>query len=116
MRLLSLSLQEQYKGLKDQAFDFSESQGQVIALIGLNGSGKSPLIELIGEFHRKIFHIGGYLGNVSFARHSFDSGFFEYSLINLALSFLNNRVHSTCRCWQEKSWPLYSKCGRRYFR
>lgn len=49
MRLLSLSLQEQYKGLKDQVFDFSESQGQVIALVGLNGSGKSQLIELIGE-------------------------------------------------------------------
>lgn len=49
MRLLSLSLQEQYKGLKNQVFDFSESQGQVIALVGLNGSGKSQLIELIGE-------------------------------------------------------------------
>ena len=49
MRLLSLSLQGQYKGLKEQAFDFSDSQGQVIALVGLNGSGKSQLLELIGE-------------------------------------------------------------------
>ncbi|MFL7025220.1 ATP-binding cassette domain-containing protein [Enterovibrio norvegicus] len=49
MRLVSLSLQGQYKGLKDQAFDFAESQGQVIALVGLNGSGKSQLLELIGE-------------------------------------------------------------------
>ena len=49
MRLLSLSLQGAYKGLKEQTFDLSDSQGQVIALVGLNGSGKSQLLELIGE-------------------------------------------------------------------
>lgn len=49
MRLLSLSLTGRYKGLKDQAFDFSESIGQAIALVGLNGSGKSQLLELIAE-------------------------------------------------------------------
>jgi len=49
MRLLSLSLCGSYKGLKDQVFDFSYAQDNVVALIGLNGSGKSQLLELIGE-------------------------------------------------------------------
>lgn len=49
MRLLSLSLNGRYKGLNNQAFDFSESIGQAIALVGLNGSGKSQLLELIAE-------------------------------------------------------------------
>ena len=49
MRLISLSLLGQYKGLKDQVFRFDECGGQIIALIGLNGSGKSQLLELIAE-------------------------------------------------------------------
>jgi predicted ATP-binding protein involved in virulence len=49
MRLISLKLNGQYKGLNNNFFDFSYSQGNMIALIGLNGSGKSQLLELIGE-------------------------------------------------------------------
>ncbi|WP_285260592.1 ATP-binding cassette domain-containing protein [Halopseudomonas bauzanensis] len=49
MRLLSLSLAGQYKGLKDRTFDFEAAQGNIIAFIGLNGSGKSQLLELIAE-------------------------------------------------------------------
>ncbi|MDV2963678.1 AAA family ATPase [Shewanella algae] len=49
MRLLSLHLHGRYKGLQDQEFDFTESIGQAIALVGLNGSGKSQLLELIAE-------------------------------------------------------------------
>lgn len=49
MRLLSLSLRGSYKGLKDQVFDFSYAQENIFALIGLNGSGKSQLLELISE-------------------------------------------------------------------
>ena len=49
MRLLSLSLRGSYKGLKDQFFDFSYAQGNVFAFICLNSSGKSQLLELIGE-------------------------------------------------------------------
>lgn len=49
MRLLSLSLNGQYKGLKDQTFSFDATQGNIIAFIGLNGSGKSQLLELIAE-------------------------------------------------------------------
>ncbi|MCD1587670.1 AAA family ATPase [Halomonas sp. IOP_14] len=49
MRLLSLTLSGQYKGLKDQTFSFDAAQGNIIAFIGLNGSGKSQLLELIAE-------------------------------------------------------------------
>lgn len=49
MRLLSIELFGQYKGLKDQAFDFSTVKGDVAVLIGSNGSGKSQVMELIAE-------------------------------------------------------------------
>ncbi|CRG50979.1 AAA family ATPase [Yersinia wautersii] len=49
MRLLYLNLSGSYKGLKNQFFDFSYAQDNIFALIGLNGSGKSQLLELIGE-------------------------------------------------------------------
>jgi predicted ATPase len=49
MKLLHFELIGQYKGLIDQQFDFSNAPGKVIALIGLNGSGKSQLMELIAE-------------------------------------------------------------------
>lgn len=49
MRLLSLELIDQYKGLADQTFDLSGASSSIIAFIGLNGSGKSQLMELIAE-------------------------------------------------------------------
>lgn len=49
MQLISLDLSGSYKGLKDEFFDFSYAQDNIFALIGLNGSGKSQLLELIGE-------------------------------------------------------------------
>jgi predicted ATPase len=49
MKLLSIELLGQYKGLKDQIFDFSTVKGDVAVLIGANGSGKSQVMELIAE-------------------------------------------------------------------
>lgn len=49
MKLLSIELFGQYKGLKDQVFDFSTVKGDVAVLIGANGSGKSQVMELIAE-------------------------------------------------------------------
>ncbi|MBD9358768.1 AAA family ATPase [Methylomonas albis] len=50
MKLLNLTLDGSYKGLSNQSFDFSVADGNVIAFVGLNGSGKSQLLELIAEF------------------------------------------------------------------
>lgn len=69
MKLLSIELFGQYKGLKDQAFDFSMVKGDVAVLIGPNGSGKSQVMELIAEafaylerLQRKDFRVRDSLG------------------------------------------------------
>lgn len=49
MRLLSIELFGEYKGLANQAFDFSAADGDVAVLIGTNGSGKSQVMDLIAE-------------------------------------------------------------------
>ncbi|KJY93923.1 AAA family ATPase [Pseudoalteromonas ruthenica] len=49
MRLLSLRLDGEYKGLRNRLFNFESTTDNVIAFIGLNGSGKSQLLELIAE-------------------------------------------------------------------
>lgn len=49
MKLLSITLDGEYKGLCSDTFDFSQSEGRLLAFIGLNGSGKSQLLELIAE-------------------------------------------------------------------
>lgn len=48
MKLLNLSIRGEYKGLNNQSFDFSGSSN-IIAMVGLNGSGKSQLLEVICE-------------------------------------------------------------------
>jgi predicted ATPase len=69
MKLLSIELFGEYKGLKDQAFDFSMAKGDVAVLIGANGSGKSQVMELIAEAfaylerqQRKDFRVRAALG------------------------------------------------------
>jgi predicted ATPase len=49
MKLHSIKLDGRYKGLNDQLFSFDRAEANIIAFIGLNGSGKSQLLELIGE-------------------------------------------------------------------
>lgn len=49
MKLLSLIIDGEYKGLKNQTFDFRRCSGNLHAFVGLNGSGKSQLLELIAE-------------------------------------------------------------------
>ena len=69
MKLLNITLDGEYKGLRSDTFDFSGSQGRLLAFIGLNGSGKSQLLELIGEtfsylerYMRKDFKVKSTLG------------------------------------------------------
>ena len=84
MRLLSLSLDGQYKGLSDQTFSFDSAQGNIIAFIGLNGSGKSQLLELLAEtfgylerYLRDDFKCRNWFSNLSielrFTNQAFDS-------------------------------------------
>lgn len=49
MKLTSVELTGSYKGLYDSVFDFSESNSSFLAFTGLNGCGKSQLLELIAE-------------------------------------------------------------------
>lgn len=49
MKLLKVILSGEYKGLHSQTFDFTQCNDSVIAFVGLNGSGKSQLLELICE-------------------------------------------------------------------
>lgn len=53
-RLKSLYIKE-YKNIKEQTFDFSSNTGY-IALIGLNGSGKSNLLEAISIIFDKLIN------------------------------------------------------------
>lgn len=69
MKLLSIQLFGEYKGLRDQVFDFSMAEGDVAVLIGANGSGKSQVMELIAEVfaylerqQRKDFRVRAPLG------------------------------------------------------
>lgn len=55
MRLLSLYIEE-YKNIKKQTFDFLNNSGY-IALIGLNGSGKSNLLEAISLIFDDLYGI-----------------------------------------------------------
>ncbi|EPJ95149.1 AAA family ATPase [Pseudomonas psychrophila] len=92
MRLLSLSLQGQYKGLKDQTFNFDEAEGNIIAFIGLNGSGKSQLLELIAE---TFGYLERYLRDDFKCRSWFDS-------LSLELRYANQAFDS------EEALYLYS--------
>jgi predicted ATPase len=84
MRLLSLDLIGKYKGLRDQLFDFKQSEGNIIAFIGLNGSGKSQLLELIAEsfaylerYQREDFRTRSWFDfaiNIKYSNQEFDSG------------------------------------------
>lgn len=55
MRLLLLYIKD-YKNIQDQTFDFSDNTGY-IALIGLNGSGKSNLLEAISLIFDDLYNI-----------------------------------------------------------
>ena len=53
-RLKSVYIKD-YKNIQDQTFDFSSNTGY-IALIGLNGSGKSNLLEAISIIFNGLFN------------------------------------------------------------
>jgi predicted ATP-dependent endonuclease of OLD family len=55
MRIKSLYIDD-YKNIKKQTFDFSNNSGY-IALIGLNGSGKSNLLEAISLIFGELYNI-----------------------------------------------------------
>jgi len=96
MRLLSLTLEGQYKGLKDQTFIFEDADDNVIAFIGLNGSGKSQLLELIAEcfaylerLQRIDFKNKGHLG-------------FDFSLVYSMSGYVNAAPSAHAEVFGEK--------------
>lgn len=124
MRLLQIALSGQYKGLKDQSFHFERTEGNVFALIGLNGSGKSQLLELIAEafaflerWQRVEFVSGKGLGFGVMLHYEWDfrhdidvfsrhDGLFDYSSsAELKVNIENNgRIHVEIR--QNRDWIL----------
>ncbi len=86
MRLLSIRVDGHYKGLHDQTFYFGSSGGNILAFIGLNGSGKSQLLELIAE---AFGYIERYLRGDFKCRNWFD-------LMSLELSY-SNQVYDSER-------------------
>tara|TARA_R110002124_G_scaffold28707_6_gene100897 strand:- start:11287 stop:13032 length:1746 start_codon:yes stop_codon:yes gene_type:complete len=79
MRLLSMRLDGHYKGLHDQTFNFGSSRGNIIAFIGLNGSGKSQLLELMAE---TFGYLERYLRGDFKCRNWFDSMALELNYSN----------------------------------
>jgi predicted ATPase len=83
MRLSSIRVNGKYKGLKDQYFDFRNATDNIIAFIGLNGSGKSQLLELVAEVFsylerckRDDFRVRGWFGfsiELEYTIQEFDS-------------------------------------------
>ncbi|ELU8561373.1 AAA family ATPase [Vibrio parahaemolyticus] len=103
MKLISLTLNGEYKGLANQSFNFSQTQSNILALIGLNGSGKSQLLELIAEIfafleraQRTDFRVRTPLGFgfelVYQIKVDRGSNFFNASFSSL--SFATNDVHT----------------------
>ena len=74
MKLLSLTINGGYKGLSNQTFDFSGCVGNVVAFVGLNGSGKSQVLELIAETF-------SYLERCARSDFRVRDGFLSFSLV-----------------------------------
>ena len=80
MRLLLLYIKD-YKNIQDQTFDFSDNTGY-IALIGLNGSGKSNLLEAISLIFDDLYEIP-HLEQVNGYRITYKIGEQEYTYTTL---------------------------------
>ena len=111
MRLLKVTLDGEYKGLANQSFNFSGSQGNILALIGLNGSGKSQLLELIAESfaylerkQRTDFKVRGHLPYSVTLEYQIQ--FFDYELEGAQRYQIEidrrGRVH--CKAYVDDDW------------
>lgn len=112
MRLISVELIGTYKGLSNQLFNFEHASRDVVALIGLNGSGKSQLLELIAEtfayierFQREDFKVYAALPFGVKVRCSvnFSPDTTEDSLIEICISQngeVNFKKYEN-ECWQD---------------
>lgn len=112
MRLISLELEGQYKGLQNQIFSFEYTNGNIIVFIGLNGSGKSQLLELISEsfaylerFQRADFKVRNWL-NIKIILH-YENQIIDHEIKN---SFYKVEIqkHGDIQCEQIKDNNSFS--------
>lgn len=76
MKVKKIRLQNGYKRFHDLTIDLGESPSKIIALVGLNGSGKSSVLDGL-LFHHNIWSTIGNTGRKDFKYHSMkeDPGF-----------------------------------------
>ncbi|MDD6581658.1 MAG: AAA family ATPase [Bacteroidales bacterium] len=120
MRLKSLYIKD-YKNIKDQTFDFSANTGY-IALIGLNGSGKSNILEAISLIFDELYGIP-HLEQVKGYRITYEIEDVSYSYTTLDEN--NNiiplaKVKKTCpssviACYSGEDLRLWNMAYEKYY-
>ncbi|MCA8323129.1 AAA family ATPase [Burkholderia cepacia] len=86
MKVRKIRLQNGYKRFHDLTIDLGDSPAKIIALVGLNGSGKSSVLDGL-LFHHNIWSTIGNTGRKDFKYHSMreDPGF-DYNNVTIEFS------------------------------
>lgn len=122
-RLKSVYIKD-YKNIQDQTFDFSSNTGY-IALIGLNGSGKSNLLEAINIIFNELLdipnteNVNGYsitfqLNDIEYTHSTVDDTE-EHNLIPLNAVNKENLPSSVIACYSGEDLRLWHIAYEEYY-
>ena len=122
-RLKSIYIKD-YKNIQDQTFDFSTNTGY-IALIGLNGSGKSNLLEAISIIFNDLYgiahteQVNGY--SITFQLNDKDYTYAtvddteEHNLVPLSAVDKGNLPSSVIACYSGEDLRLWHMAYEQYY-